>query len=251
MGGWCSIPSSFSAELMGDLGFDWICIDTQHGIIGYEQMVGMLQGLSITGTPAIVRVSENSSGEIMKALDAGATGVIVPMVNSPDEAKAAVGACRYPTAGYRSWGPTRAALHVPDFNPAAANRAVICTVMIETVEAVKGLEEILDVPGIDAVFIGPNDLAVSNGLEPDFTARNPAHRQQIETILESCKRHQIVAGIFCGNAAMGIQWRDAGFQMLALQTDAMLMRTGAQELLAQIRDPKLRVPTAETRSSYA
>ncbi len=250
-GGWCSIPNAFCAELMGVFGFDWICIDTQHGIIGYEQMVAMLQGIAIVGTPTIVRVSENSSGEIMKALDAGATGVMVPMVNSAEEARAAVGACRYPKAGYRSWGPTRAALHVPDYSPEQANRSVVCTVMIETLDALDSLEQILSVPGIDAVFIGPNDLAVSNGLAPDFTARNPKHRKQIDTILEACKRRHIVAGIFCGSAAMAIEWRGAGFQMLALKTDAMLMRTAAEELLAEVRERKVDLPKPDDRTTYA
>src|SRR2546422_11694400 len=96
LGGWCLIPNSFSAELMGRFGFDWVCIDAQHGMIGYDQMLGMLQALSITGTPSIVRVAWNAPSDIMKALDAGANGVIVPMVNSREEAIAAVGAGRYP-----------------------------------------------------------------------------------------------------------------------------------------------------------
>jgi 4-hydroxy-2-oxoheptanedioate aldolase len=96
IGGWCTLPSAFSAELMGRSGFDWVCIDTQHGLVGYDQMVLMLQGLAITGTPAFVRVRWNEPGEIMKALDAGAQGVVVPMVNSAEEAVSAVAASRYP-----------------------------------------------------------------------------------------------------------------------------------------------------------
>jgi len=94
VGGWCVIPSPFAAELMGRAGYDWVCIDTQHGVIGYDQMLPMLQALSATGTPAFVRVPWNQPSDIMKALDAGAEGVIVPMVSSEEEARRAVGACR-------------------------------------------------------------------------------------------------------------------------------------------------------------
>ena len=99
VGGWCVIPSPFGAELMGMAGFDWVCLDMQHGLIGYDAMVPMLQTLSRTGTPALVRVPWNQPDHIMKALDAGAQGVVVPMVNSVADARAATGACRYPPQG--------------------------------------------------------------------------------------------------------------------------------------------------------
>jgi len=101
-GGWCVVPGSFTAEVMARAGFDWICIDIQHGLMGQQDMVGMLQGVAATAVPSMVRVPWNDPGWIMKALDAGAAGVIVPMVNSPEEAAAAAGACRYPPEGYRS-----------------------------------------------------------------------------------------------------------------------------------------------------
>ena len=119
IGGWCSIPSPFSAEMMGRSGFDWVCIDTQHGVIGYDQMMPMLQALSITATPAFVRVPWNQPDHIMKALDAGAQGVIVPMVSTEEDAKAAVAAAKYPPVGMRSWGPIRAALDVFEVEPLA------------------------------------------------------------------------------------------------------------------------------------
>ena len=103
--------------------------------MGEQDMVGMLQGVATTAVPAMVRVPWNDPGWIMKALDAGASGVIVPMVNSPEEAAAAAGACRYPPDGYRSWGPTRVSLGVADYSPDLANRSVICAVMVETVPA--------------------------------------------------------------------------------------------------------------------
>lgn len=248
VGGWCAIPSPFSAELMGRAGFDWVCIDTQHGLVGYDQMVPMLQGLAITAVPALVRVRWNEPGEIMKALDAGAQGVIVPMINSPEEARAAVGACRYPPDGYRSWGPVRAALGADDYSPASANRNVVCVVMIETAAGLARVDEILSVPGVDAVYVGPNDMAVTHGMAPDADARDPEHRRLIEGVLEACRRHQIVAGIHCGSVETAAGWRDLGFQMLNVASDAVFMRQTAQGVVATLRGGPV---AARPPTSYA
>jgi 4-hydroxy-2-oxoheptanedioate aldolase len=226
---------------MGGAGFDWICIDTQHGLIGYDQMVPMLQALSATGTPAFVRVPWNQPGDIMKALDAGAQGVIVPMVNSREEAESAVGACRYPPQGYRSWGPARAALQVSGFGPESANRAVVCMVMIETVEGLAALDEILEVPGIDGVYVGPNDLAVTHGMKPDATASDPEHRRLIEKILQACVRRGLIAGIHCSGPDTAVRWREAGFRMLNVDNDSVFLRAGAATVLDALRGVKREV----------
>ena len=131
-GAWCVIPGGFTAQLLAHAGFDWLCIDMQHGLIGYTEMRAMVQAVRFTGVPVLVRVSANTGGEIMRALDVGADGVIVPMVNSAAEAKAAVAACRYPPLGIRSWGPTGASIGRETFTTEAANRDVVCLVMIET-----------------------------------------------------------------------------------------------------------------------
>lgn len=232
------IPSPFTAELMGRAGYDWVCIDTQHGLIGYDQMLPMLQALSATGTPAFVRVPWNQPYDIMKALDAGAEGVIVPMVSSVDEARRAVGACRYPPAGFRSWGPTRAALQVTGYGPEAANRAVVCVVMVETAEGMAALDEIVAVPGVDGVYVGPNDLAVTHGMKPDATASAPEHRRLIETILHACVREGVVAGIHCAGPDTADKWREAGFRMLNVDSDAMFLRAGAARVLEAMRGVK-------------
>lgn len=241
VGGWCVIPSAFTAELMGRAGYDWVCIDTQHGLIGYDQMLPMLQALSATRTPAFVRVPWNQPADIMKALDAGAEGVIVPMVNSVEEARRAVGACRYPPEGFRSWGPTRAAMQVSGFEPEKANRAVVCVVMIETVEGMAALDDIVAVPGVDGVYVGPNDLAVTHGMKPDATASKPEHRRLIETILRACLRQGVVAGIHCAGPETAIAWRDAGFRMLNVDNDALFLRSGAARVLEALRGAKREV----------
>jgi 4-hydroxy-2-oxoheptanedioate aldolase len=223
---------------MGRAGYDWVCIDTQHGVIGYDQMLPMLQALSATRTPAFVRVPWNQPSDIMKALDAGAQGVIVPMVNSEEEARRAVGACRYPPLGYRSWGPTRAALQVDGFGPESANRAVVCMVMIETVEGMAAVDEILAVPGVDGVYVGSNDLAVTHGMKPDATASNPEHRRLIEAILDACKRRGLIAGIHCAGPDTAMRWREVGFRMLNVDNDSLFLRAGAARVLEQMRSVK-------------
>jgi 4-hydroxy-2-oxoheptanedioate aldolase len=248
-GGWCVIPSAFSAELMGRSGFDWVCVDTQHGLVGYDQMAVMLQALSISGTPAFVRVPWNNPGDIMKALDAGAQGVIVPMVNSADEARQAVGACRYPPDGFRSWGPVRAALGVDGYSPATGNRRVVVAVMIETAAGVDAADEIAAVPGVDAVYVGPNDLAVTHGMAPTGDGYDERHSQVVERILAACQRHGIVPGIHCGSVEMAMRWRERGFRMFNVTSDALFLRTRAAQVVTAMREQP--APARPASSSYA
>jgi 4-hydroxy-2-oxoheptanedioate aldolase len=234
IGGWCVTPSSFTAEVMARIGFDWICIDAQHGLIEYQVMLGMLQGVSGSGVAALVRVPWNDPAWIMKALDAGAAGVIVPMVNSPEEARLAAGACRYPPQGYRSWGPTRASLGVPDYGPEQANRRVICAVMVETVAGLEQVDEIVAVPGIDAVFMGPSDFAISMGLPP--RSDEPEHRRRLEAVPSVCRQHGVVAGIACGSVELLHRWRAAGYTLLSLPSDLVMLRQAALAMLDRARE---------------
>ncbi|MDQ6773330.1 MAG: aldolase/citrate lyase family protein [Candidatus Dormibacteraeota bacterium] len=243
IGAWCVMPSAFAAELAGRSGVDWVCIDTQHGLIGYEQMAAMLQALSGTGTPAFVRVPWNAPDHIMKALDAGAQGVVVPMVNSAEEARQAVDSARYPPAGRRSWGPIRAALDVPDYSPAVANRRVVLAVMIETAEGVQAADEILSVAGVDAVYVGPNDLALAHGLPPSSDVEAEAHGRLVESVREAAARHGVVAGIHCGSVETALRWRDRGFRMLNVMSDAVVMRQGLAAIAATVRGAEARPST--------
>lgn len=235
VGGWCSIPSAFSAELMGRAGFDWVCIDTQHGLVGYQKMAAMLQSLAITGTPGLVRVSWNAPGEIGKALDAGAQGVIVPMVNTPENAARAVAACRYPPEGERSYGPVRAAFGLEGYSPATANRDVTCIVQIETRQAVERLADILAVPGIDVAYIGPADLAVSYGFAPTFVVPDMQHLDVINKVLQTCDEAGTVAGIHCTAASDVVHWIGQGFGFVTAGSDRGYMGRAAGTDLAAIR----------------
>ncbi len=156
-GGWCCLGSAFSAELLGSLGFDYVCVDCQHGLTGYDAMWPMVQALRGTGATPVVRAPANDGPWLGKALDAGAEAVIVPMVNSAEEALRAAAACRYAPEGVRSYGPVRAGLLLGD-DAAAVNRAVTCLVMIETVAAVAVADAICATPGSTASTSAPPTL---------------------------------------------------------------------------------------------
>ena len=170
--GWCAIPSSFSAEIMAHQGFDSITIDMQHGLVYYEVGVTMLQAISTTNVIPLVRVPWREPGFLMKILDAGAYGVICPMINNPDDAEDLVKACKYPPRGYRSFGPIRAkyysggSIHGGGNYHHIADDETLVIPQIETREAIKNLDAILEVPGISAIYIGPSDLSMALGKEP-------------------------------------------------------------------------------------
>ncbi len=158
---WSAIPSSFSAELVAGTDVDYVCVDQQHGVVNYASMVPMLQAIEAAGATPITRVLSNDPFRIMKALDAGAWGVIVPLVNGAGEAARAMAACRYPPHGIRSYGPIRAASVIGSRNPEDLAGEVLCLVMVETREALENVEEIAATPRVDGIYIGPADLAIS------------------------------------------------------------------------------------------
>ena len=163
---WLGVPSSFSAEVMAHAGWDSLVVDMQHGMIDYSMMVPMLQGISTTGTVPLVRVPWNDPAHIQKALDAGAYGIICPMINNRAEAEKFVGSMRYAPLGYRSSGPIRASLYGGADYHMKANDIVVAFGMIETAEAIDNLDEILSTPGLDAIYVGPSDLSISLGYNP-------------------------------------------------------------------------------------
>lgn len=233
LGGWLVLPSNISAEYMAHAGFDWLCIDMQHGSIDYQVALSMLQAISTTDTVPIVRVPWNEPGIIMKTLDAGAYGVIVPMVNSRAEAEAAVAACRYAPQGNRSYGPGRATLYAgPDYF-ANANKTVLCICMIETREAIERAEEIISTPGIDAIYIGPSDLSVSLDLPPASDHDTPDFTAALDKVLAACKKHGVIAGAHCGTTDVAKKRIAQGFRFVQMADDAgALMRSAMASLAA-------------------
>ncbi len=231
LGGWLLIPSSFSAEIFAHAGFDWVNIDMQHGLIDYSDAVPMLQAISTTDTVPLVRVPWNEPGIIMKALDAGAYGVIIPMINSRAQAEAAVAACRYAPRGIRSYGPSRAPLYAGRDYFAHADQEACCIVMLETKEAVEKADEILAVPGIDAAYIGPADLSVSLGLPPASDHDDPVFAGAVQRVLDACRRHGVVPGAHAGNVTTARKRLQQGFLMVEMCDDAgALARTTAADL---------------------
>ncbi len=235
-GGWCMVPSPLVAEVVSASGCDWLCIDLQHGLIDEATMRVMVQAAGIRGTPVAVRVAWNEPGAIMRALDAGADGIIVPMVNTAAEARRAVEACHYPPLGHRSWGPLRSTLAQPGFNPAKGNEQTVCLVMIETTEGVENISEILDVAGQDGVMVGPHDLAISHSGTNTGAASSPRDVEMIELIAAECAKRGLVAGISCGSGAEARRWEAAGYTLFGLASDAALIGYGMTAQLSEARE---------------
>jgi 4-hydroxy-2-oxoheptanedioate aldolase len=234
--GWLSVPNGFTAEVMARAGFDALCIDMQHGLIDYSDVWPMLQAISQTDTVPVVRVPWNDPATIMKALDAGAYGVIVPLVNSAEEAARAVAACRFPPAGMRSFGPIRANLYAGANYAAESNDQIVVFAMIETKQALANLEEICQVPGLDAVYIGPADLSYALDLPPRGDNPDPKHLETCDRIRETAHKHGKKAVMHCASAAFAAGAIKRGFDMIMLTSDVLLLGNAARAELAAFKD---------------
>ena len=233
--GWLAIPNGFSAETMAHQGWDTLTIDLQHGVVDYAQMVTMLQAISTTPTVPVVRVPWLEPGILMKTLDAGAYGVICPMINTREDAQRFVSYTSYAPRGTRSFGPVRALLYGGADYPQRADDTIVRFAMIETAQALDNLDAILSVEGIDAIYIGPSDLSISLGCRPDFDNPEPKAAQAIEHILERAKAHGVVAGIHNGAPEAALARIAKGFQFVTVASDARLLAAGSQEILRKMR----------------
>src|SRR5437899_3455094 len=227
--GWCNMPGAFSAEVMANMGWDSLTVDTQHGLIGYEQMVAMLQAVSTTAATPMVRVSWNQPGEIMRALDAGAYGVICPMINDAAECAAFVQACRYPPEGFRSFGPTRAVVYGGADYLAAAHRGMLTFAMIETAAGLANVEAIVATPGLDGVYIGPSDLSLAMGGPPGQDSDAPALMAAFDTILAACKAAGVKAGVHTNSPAYSKKMIERGFDLVTVGSDTRYLTSGGRE----------------------
>lgn len=234
LGLWLSTPSSVIAESAARQPVDYVCVDTQHGVIDYQSSVSMIQAIELSGGTPVVRVPWNEPGIIGKTLDAGAHAVIVPMVNTRAEAEAVVRAARYAPDGSRSWGPVLAGMRRPD-NRAWAAETVAVIPMIETAEALSNLDDILSVAGVDAIYVGPADLAISLGLGPSGNEGNPLFDDALAAIVAGCRRHGVVPGIHSTGALTPLR-RSQGFRMITVTSDLLALRAGFDRELAAARD---------------
>lgn len=230
---WCVVPSTVSAQNVAGRGFDYVCVDQQHGAIGYGDALPMYQVIGAQTTP-IARVEWNDPGIIMKALDAGAQGVVVPLVSTADDAARAVAACRYPPRGIRSYGPVVAATMMGSRDTADLER-VACIAMVETREGLENLDAIAATPGLDAIYVGPADLALGLGLPPAYEHDDREHADAITAIREACERHGIVPGIHAADGHMARRRVEEGFRMVTVGQDLSLVAAGASAALADAR----------------
>jgi 4-hydroxy-2-oxoheptanedioate aldolase len=235
LNGWLAMPDSFTAEVMAHQGWDSLCVDVQHGMVDFQTAVTMLQAISTTNVTPLVRVPWNDPAIIMKLLDAGAYGVICPMINTRADAERLVQTCRYPPRGFRSCGPTRVSFYAGGDYVEKANETIAIFAMIETAEAVRNLDDILSTPGLDAVFIGPNDLAISFGVSGGLIPSDPKVVQTIDQILAGCKRHGVKAGVHTGSVANARAMIAKGFDFVTVLSDARILAVAAQSLVADIR----------------
>jgi 4-hydroxy-2-oxoheptanedioate aldolase len=233
--GWLAVPNAFSAEVMAHQGWDTLTIDMQHGVIDYQAMVGMLQAISGTPTVPVVRVPWLEPGIIMKTLDAGAYGVICPMINSREEAQRFVAYTSYAPRGSRSFGPVRALYYAGADYPQHANDTIVRFAMIETAQALDRLDDILSVEGLDAVYVGPSDLSLSLGCRPVFDDVDPKAAQAIEHIVERARAHGLQAGIHCGVPEVALARQALGFSFVTVGSDARLLAGGSQQILTRMR----------------
>lgn len=232
---WSTLADSVVAELVAAGPQDFTVVDLQHGFATFSELPAMLQAMRAAGKAPVVRVAWNDPAAIMRAIDTGAAAVIVPMVDTAEQARAAVDACRFPPRGSRSWGPmwgdVRADGALP---PEEQDEAVLCFVMVETQAGIDALDAIVAVPGLDGVFIGPNDLALGCGYGRSTYRDSPEVDELIQRVIDTCRDAGITGGLFCSDAAMANDWAGRGARLLTAGVDTTLLRRGVEELWAEL-----------------
>ena len=244
LNGWLTIPGIWTAELMAHQGYDSLTVDTQHGLIGYDVALPMLMAISTTSVFPIARAPWNEPGSIMKLLDAGAMGIICPMVNTRADAEAFVGACRYAPQGYRSAGPVRAAIYAGADYINRANESIVTLAMIETAQALNNLDEIMSTPGLDGIYIGPTDLAISLGMASGGPLDQPRLAEAISTILKAAQKHAIVPGIHTSSTLDAIHVIERGFKFVTIMTDTRMLADAARTSVKTVREKNTSVSIA-------
>ena len=237
--GWLQIPNSFTAELMANQNWDSLTLDMQHGVVDYSHAISMLQAISTTEVVPLARVNWNEPGQIMKILDAGAYGIICPMVSNRKEAENFVQACMYPPKGYRSYGPIRGLVYGGADYADEANSEILKFAMIETKESLDNLDEIMQTPGLDGIYIGPADLSLAVGEKPSFDKPegDPVYKV-IMKILEHAKKNKVIAGIQNAQPEYARKMIEKGFQLVTIGTDQRFMTAAAKEALSIIKKDK-------------
>jgi 4-hydroxy-2-oxoheptanedioate aldolase len=221
---WAGIPSSITAELAGLAGYDYVCVDLQHGLNSEATLVSMFQAAQAGGAVPLARLAWNEPWLIMRALDLGAAGVILPLIDNAAEAARAVEACRYPPVGKRSYGPVRAELLVGSASPDELGSDALCIAMIETRDGLDNLDEIAATPGLDGLYIGPSDLSIALGLPPRAVAVDPGEDRQaladaIDRVRDVCAANGLIPGMHCAAGQAAAKYADEGFRLITVGVD--------------------------------
>lgn len=236
LNGWVTIGSSYCAEVVAHQGYDSVVVDLQHGMIGFETAVAMFQAISTTSATPLVRVAKNDPALVMQALDAGAYGIICPLVSTAQEARDLVSFCRYPPAGIRSSGPARGLLYGGRDYLAKANDEILVIAQIETGGALQELDAICQIEGLDGLYVGPNDLANSLGVPANLEPPDGPVADALVHVAERAK----VFGKFVGTHAItspGMKKRFAeGYRMLTPGHDVNLLTAASTQALQLLRE---------------
>ena len=237
---WAGIPTSITAELAARAGYDYVCVDLQHGLGTEATMVSMFEAAEAGGAVPLARLAWNEPWLIMRALDLGAAGVILPLIDNAGEAARAVEACRYPPRGRRSYGPIRAELVVGSATPEDLEHDALCFAMIETRDGLDNLEEIAATPGLDGLYVGPSDLSIALGLPPRAVQTDPAEDRKpladaIERVRIACEAHSLISGMQCAGGAVAKHYADEGFRLITVGVDSSMFRSTVNRELAAAR----------------
>ena len=235
---WLSIPNSFTAEAFGKMGWDAITVDMQHGQTDYSSSIAMLQALSSSTSTPMVRVPWSEPGIIMRMLDLGVLGIIAPMINTKEDCEKFVSYCYYPPIGQRSFGPMRAQLIYGSDYFTNANENILSFAMIETQQAVDNLDEILSVPNLTGVYIGPADMSSSYGMKPKFDVKEDPVFSNIKLIAKKANAKGKIAGIHNGTTQYAKEMIDLGFKLVTISSDFRSMSTHAQSVIDEMKAQK-------------
>lgn len=235
LNGWVALPSPLAAEALVRAGWDSISVDMQHGTADYADLLALLPIIEKGGAAPIVRVPWLDEAVIMRALDAGALGIIAPMIQTAEDARRLVAACLYPPLGARSFGPIRARLSCGEAYFDTANTEIVAFAMIETRKAVENIDDILSVPGLGGIYVGPADLALSYGFRPGFDREEPEMLAVLDHILARTKAAGIPCGLHCGTPGYAARMAEKGFALLTVGSDARFLEAGARAAVTAFR----------------
>jgi len=240
LGLWAGIANTFTAEIGARAGYDYVCVDLQHGLSNEATLVPMFQAIQAGGSVPMVRLAWNEPWLIMRALDLGAAGVILPLIDNAAEAARAVESCRYPPHGRRSYGPVRADITMGSLALEDLGGDALCLAMIETREGLDNLDEIAATPGLDGLYIGPSDLSLALGLRPGGIADEPgADRKPLseamERIREACVANDIVPGLHCSGGRAAQRYAESGFKLITVGVDSSMLKIALSQQLAAAR----------------